>query len=162
MSIQTTIDLIASMLETVTGIGKVNKFERFFTDEEAFRAYHGVTDGNVTFIRSATIALAAIRPAATNGIRDGGSLTASKAQVFTITLMHGQHDASASQIQLAELANAVYDKFDQIETHQAFDNLFYAYGPPDISPIGLAGYGQPTFIVVNQAIVTLTLEEIAG
>jgi hypothetical protein len=159
-TITSIIAAVATVLEGVTGIGRVNQYERYFENMSGFQGFHGVTEGGTPVINSATVSLSAIRPAATKMRRGGSAITQLKERTVEIKLIRGQSDAEASQIKLAELADAVFDAFDTDAAHAALAVLGLEYEPPEIATIGLAGYGNPPFIVVNQAVVTLNLREV--
>lgn len=155
--------VIASALEgdggslpRISGIGRVHQYVRFFRDRAAFEEHHS-TGGT---INSATITLDALRPAELRDVRRGGSLALVYERQFSITIMRGQYDAEASQHILADLVVDVIEALDSEEARTALSAAGFEYGSPSAETIGLATYGTPPFITVNQAVVTLTLREV--
>jgi hypothetical protein len=152
-------EAVALILESVTGIGKVNRYDRFFTDETGFREFHTAEIAGRRLIASASVTISGLAPEAVKETRDGSSYSQTKRRTVEIKIIRGQEDASASQHTLADLADAVYDAFDASSARTALAALGYVYSPPEAT-VGIAGYGNPPFVLVNQAVITLKLDEV--
>lgn len=159
---QTVLDLIAAALVGVSGIGKVNTYERFFTTEAEFAGFHTIgTGAGISEINSVTITIASMSPTATPQ-RYGFERITHLETLYEIKLMRGQHDASASQIVLARLARAVVEAFDTEAVKTTFLAAELRYGAPAVTQIGVVGYGPQGAWLVNQAIVQITMREATG
>lgn len=149
---------IETILQTVAGIGRIHRYDRFFTTESDFRRYHQIQSGNDTIINSCTITRGALAPAGMAPQRHGFTHVSDGESLFELRFIRGQHDDTASQIQLNRLVDAVFGVFGK-DGGEAAKTLFASadltFAPIEFTQIGIAGYGNPPFIAVNQAIAQL-------
>lgn len=154
---------IALVAEGVPNIGKVHRYDRFFRDLAGFELHHKWTDGQgAGVLGSATVTLSGMGPGATNRSRTGGTSASTRLHRYSIRIIRGQHDDTASQLILGDLAQALFDAFEAQATRTTLAALGIVYTPLEVDPIGIVGYGNPAFVAVNQAMCTLTIEEVLG